>query len=498
MNLTAGTALQQGKYVLGNSLAQSALGLTFRATQARSQQPVVLQTLRVQPQTDIAHLKRRFIEEAQRLAQCQHPGLVRVLDVFEEGGLPFAVLDDVAGQTLAERVRSRGPLPEAEAVQYIRQAGSALSVMHRQGLLHREVNPEHLIRPKGASFVVLVGLGIAHYAVLGVPDSAETISPYAALELQQRQINLTPAVDLYALAGTLYFLVTGQEPIAALRRTQTPLRSPRQLQPQLSSAIEQAILNGMALNPSERPQTVAAWFSLLPNHQPTVPGGVHGAGQPRAIDLPNPVASNGSSRTTAPPAPPLIPVVASTPVAPTHAPETYSPNTHTVAASNRPSLPTPMIAKSRLPKALLLTGAVAIAGGAGLGLALRLSAAHGIGPTLFQTRQDFPPVQNWPLQAAPEELSTAPPPPVDPLPMRSFAPAPLPKVRYSPSPSPQPVTPEPLPSATIEASPLPTASPTIPSVQPSPQPSPVPSAVLSPRPLPSVQTPANAPGLQRL
>ncbi|MBW4690744.1 MAG: protein kinase [Lyngbya sp. HA4199-MV5] len=489
MNLSAGTALQQGKYVINSSLAQSALGLTFRATQARSHQPVVLQTLQVQPQADSAHLKRRFIEEAQRLAQCQHPGLVRVMDIFEEGGLPFAVMDDVAGQPLTERVRSRGALPETEAVQYMRQVGSALSVLHRQGLLHRDIAPEHLIRPKGAPFVVLVGLNLTHGAVLGVPDSAEEASPYAAPEQHQRQVNLTPATDLYGLAATLYFLVTGQEPIASPRLTQTSLRSPRQLQPQLSTEIEQAILSGMALNAQERPQTVAGWLALLPNGHsvPGEQGSPHATEHPRsAIKLPNPTAlPNGASPPTAPPAPanPTIPVALTT---------------HTTAPPTRPPMVLPVAtAKSRLPKALLLTAAIAIAGGAGLGLALRLSAAHGIGPTFFQTQQDFPPVKNWPLQASPAALSTAPPPP-EPLPLRSFAPEPLPRVKFSPSASPTPLTPEPSPSATIEPSPEPTPSSTIPSAQPSPPLNLAPSPALSPRPIPSVQAPADTQGLQRL
>lgn len=503
MNLTAGTALQHGKYVLNSPLGQRPLSLTFRATQTRSNQTVVLQTMRVQPQLDSAHLKRRFMEEAQRLAQCQHPGLMRVLDVFEEGGLPFAVMDEVAGQTLAERVRSRGALPEAEALQYIRQAGSALSVLHRQGLLHRGITPAHLIRPQGAPFVVLGGLHIAHHTVLGVPDSTDMVSPYAALELHQRQVHLTPATDLYALAATLYFLVTGQEPIAASRRSQTPLPSPRQLQPSLSSAIEQAILSGMALNAQERPQTVAAWFALLPNDQslPAVQGGIHGGGYPRAaIDLPNPTASSNGGRTTPPPAPPLVPVAASphavTTAPPTQAPGTHSPHIHAAVAPNRPSIPSPVVAKSRLPKALLLTSAVAIAGGAGLGLALRLSAAHGIGPTFFQTQQDFPPLQNWPLQAAPADLSTAPPPP-EPLPIRSFVPERLPKVKVVPSPSPTLVTPEPSPSQPIEASPAPATSPASP-VLPSTFPSPAPSINPIPRPIPSVQAPVTPQGAPRL
>ena len=493
MNLTAGTPLQNGKYILQNQLRKGAWGITFRAIQAPSSQSVVLKTLLTQPQTDSAHLKQRFVEEARRFAQCQHPGLARVLDVFEESGLPFVVLDYVAGQTLAEQVRSREPLSELEAVPYIRQAGSALSVMHRQGLLHHDVKPENLVRPKGASFVVLVGFDLAHYGVLGVPDGAETLSPYAALERYQRQVNLTAATDVYALAATLYFLVTGQVPIAASRRQQETLMPPRQLQPNLSAAIEQTILSGMALNPQERPQTIAAWFALLPDHQslPAVQGTSNETEQPRAvISLPNSAAaSNGSSRPTAPPAP-APPLVSATPTQTTHQ------MTHSAASVTQQSVPkSGTTAKSRLPKALLMTAAIAIAFGSGLGLALRFSAAHGIGPTFtfFQTKQDFPPEQNWPLQASPDALSTAPAV-SEPPPVRNFDPIPPLKIKPAPQPSVTLPKPAPSPTAPIEATPTPALSPFTPVVPPSPLPSPVLPTNPTPRPLPAGSPPANPPG----
>ncbi|WP_181357762.1 serine/threonine-protein kinase [Stenomitos frigidus] len=483
MNLTAGTALQNGKYILQNLLGQSTLGITFRAIQAPSNQSVVLKTLQIQPQTDSAHWKRRFVEEARRVAQCQHPGLARVLEVFEESGLPCVVMDYVAGQTLAEYVRSRAPLPELEAVQYVRQAGAALSVLHRQGLLHRDVKPENLVRPKGASFVVLVGFGMAHYAVLGVPDRAESLSPYAAIELHQRQVNLTTATDIYGLVSALYFLVTGQAPMTASRRHQSALIPPRQLQPQLSTAIEQAILSGMAINPQDRPQTIADWFALLPVHQP-LPAvqGLTNGGEPRAaIDLSRTgAASNGSSHPTGPPTAPPTPA----PQAPTAVTQT----TQSIAPSQWSAASPVPTSKSRLPKALMMTAAIAIAFGAGLGLALRFSAAHGIGPTFFQTNQDFPPVQNWPLQAAPADFSTAPPLP-EPPPMRSLTPERPLTIQPAPRPSPTQPKPTPSPTAPIEATPTPTLSPFIPAVPPSPLPSPALPTNPAPRPATSVQPP---------
>src|SRR5579883_336042 len=304
MNLTAGTPLQNGKYIVSHPLGQRQWGATFKATLSRSQQPIVLKTMHPPMHVDHAALKQRFLEEAKRFSQCQHPGLVRVMDVFEESGLPFAAMDYVEGQSLAERVKSHGALPEDRAIQYIRQVGSALSVIHRHNQVHRDVKPENLIRPKGANFVVLVDFGIAQYARLALPHELQNLvqGNYEAIEQSQPSALLTPATDIYALAATLYFLVTGQMPIAAVKRNHTLLPSPRQLQPNLSAAMEYAILSGMAMNPAERPQTIAAWFALLPdsNPLPAVHEFPSSVGQAMAAThLPQPTqTTNGAGRPT--------------------------------------------------------------------------------------------------------------------------------------------------------------------------------------------------------
>uniref|UniRef100_A0ACD5H1V3 Protein kinase domain-containing protein n=1 Tax=Desertifilum tharense IPPAS B-1220 TaxID=1781255 RepID=A0ACD5H1V3_9CYAN len=71
--------------------------------------------------------------EAQRLAKCAHPNIVKVLDFFEESGLSFIVMEYIPGQTLAELIKSGQPLPEVKAVHYLRQVAEALSVVHQNG-----------------------------------------------------------------------------------------------------------------------------------------------------------------------------------------------------------------------------------------------------------------------------------------------------------------------------------------------------------------------------
>lgn len=88
--LSVGTTLQGGKYRLDALLSQGGFGVTYRATHTLLHQPVVLKTLNLQqePPKRIHDLGERFIQEAQRLAQFNHPHIVRVSDCFIEGGVP--------------------------------------------------------------------------------------------------------------------------------------------------------------------------------------------------------------------------------------------------------------------------------------------------------------------------------------------------------------------------------------------------------------------------
>lgn len=467
MNLTTGTTLQNGKYALSNSLGQGDLGLTLKATQTSLSQSVVLKTIRPSPKVpvDFACLRQHFLESAQRFAQCQHPGLVRLVDLFEESGVPFAVMDYVAGESLADQVQPRHPMAEAEAVQYIRQVGSALTALHRNGLVHQDVKPENLIHPAGTDFVVLVDYRILHHAALGIsePPTALSNTGFAAIEQYQPPAKLTPATDIYALAATLYFLVTGRQPMAANQRLKSPLASPRKLQPNLSLELEAAILSGMELNPQKRPQTIAAWFSLLPGSAPLAPVQLSTSAETTSA-IAAPAAEEGTANGKLQNTLPLTSSAAQPPV----------PAQITRASQPELSHPSPQImpARSRLPHAMVVTGIIAASCGLGLGLSLRLSAVSGIGPKIFNTKQTFPPLENWPQVAEPATtpLTTLP----EVLPSQESPPPLLQPRTVAPSPSPLPET-SPVPAPSVEPSPAPEPAA---SVMPSPVPEPVPQPTL--------------------
>jgi serine/threonine protein kinase len=267
---TAGQHLQNGKYEIQEVLGQGGFGITYRALHLRLNEAIVIKTpneyLKHDPDYD--KYVQRFVNEGQilaRLSREPHPHIVRVWDLFEEGDVPCLVMDFVPGENLFQLVRRKGALSETEIVPCIRQIGEALATIHEAGLVHRDAHPGNIIiRPSGGA--VLIDFGIVKELIPSTQSSTgeagnRGFAPYEQISRGSRD----PTVDVYCLAATLYFAVTGQRPVPSLDRKlhDAVLISPRQLNPTLSKHINLAILEGMALEAEERPPTMQKWLELL-------------------------------------------------------------------------------------------------------------------------------------------------------------------------------------------------------------------------------------------
>lgn len=267
--LAAGKTLQGGKYTLNQEIGRGGFGITFKATHHYLEQEVVMKTIneKLRQHPDFAKFEQQFQDEARRLATCVHPNIVRVSDFFVEDGLPYMVMEYIPGETLGEAFILPGiPLPEATAIHYIRQIGAALQVVHSNGLLHRDIKPDNIILRRGTQEVILIDFGIAREFNNGVRQTHTGIvsEGYSPIEQYLTQAMRTPATDVYGLAATLYALLTGQVPLPALLRDREQMPAPRELQPHLSAAVNQAVMRGMAVESRFRPATVAEWLQLLP------------------------------------------------------------------------------------------------------------------------------------------------------------------------------------------------------------------------------------------
>jgi len=259
--------LQGGKYTLEQELGRGGFGITIKATHNYLGQPVVIKTLNesLSQHPNFADFKNKFQDEAKRLALCVHPNIVRVSDFFVEDGQPYMVMDYIPGQTLAEVIFSGQPLPEAIAVHYIRQIGNALIVVNQNNLLHRDIKPQNIMLHQDTQEVILIDFGIAREFIAGKTQIHTNLvsDGYAPPEQYLPQGKRTAATDVYGLAATLYTLLTGQLPVPAPRRVEEEMPTPRELQPQLSVTVNQAVLRGMALDIQHRAKTVDEWLKFL-------------------------------------------------------------------------------------------------------------------------------------------------------------------------------------------------------------------------------------------
>lgn len=517
MNLTAGSTLQNGKYILNTVLEQAGFGATYQAICTRSEQPVVIQTLRedLRQQPEFARVKQHFLEEANQLAKCQHSNLVKTIDVFEELDSPFLVTNQVSGRTLAEIVQSSGALAESQALHAIRQLGAALRVLHQHHLLHRNIKPKNLVQCDRTGFVVLINFGIAQGENFSdSPQQGHLSAGYTALEQYYPKVGLTPATDVYGLAATFYFLLTGKTPTAAPMRDRQPLPDLRQLKSDVNPAIEQAILQGMAVEAHLRPQSIEAWLALLPNpFAPTTNGSNNGLNNNNGSNN----GSNGSNGVrqadvstfiTSPPINGLEVASSSTAVvAPggTSAKPAVGHSSTTAAVTIAPAnfQASPAEFTDRWWRVLKITSTIAVVAGIGFGLAVRISGGRSPGSTLFNTEQAFPPSDNWPGTRVADplpEVDSQNTLPVQPEPEPIYQrpePAPLP-----PQPAQTPEMVEPEDTIVEEASPTPSPVPTTnaaPPLESTPSESPADLADPAPTPAAPAQpdlAPSPAPTLQ--
>jgi eukaryotic-like serine/threonine-protein kinase len=352
-----GQTLQNGKYTLDQELGRGGFGITYKATHHYLGQVVVIKTLNefIRQSTNFAEFKRKFQDEGRRLALCSHPSIVRVIDFFVEEDLPYLVMDYIPGKSLDAVVLPDNPLPEATAVHYIRQVGEALKVVHRNGLLHRDVKPQNLILRDDNQQIVLIDFGTAREFSPGVVQTHTNLisAGYAPIEQYLSKEKWTPATDVYGLAATLYTLLTAQIPIASILRDRQALPEPRSLRPDLSPAVNQAVLRGMAVEVQHRPASVDEWLALLANAGATA--------SPMNTAIP----------TVPPPTAATIPVI---PQHPAHHATVSPSRTRAVSPSRTQAvIPATPQQKSSGGRVLLILGAVCIATLVGAALAALLS-----------------------------------------------------------------------------------------------------------------------------
>ena len=270
---TPNTELQNGQYIIKKVIGGGGFGETYLAEDTGLSRLVVIKTLNREQRekTDFADRQGKFKEEGISLARCNHPHIVKVYSTFLADGLHAIVMEHIDGDDLEVYVESytadNGYLSEAEALGYIDQIGQALECVHEQGLLHRDIKPSNILLRRKTKEAVLIDFGLAREFQPGKIRSmtAKKTEGYAPIEQYERRGDFGYYTDVYALAATLYSLLTNRVPIPANYRAEedVKLSPPQKFNQQISDKVNAAILKGMELEPQNRPQTVREFRELL-------------------------------------------------------------------------------------------------------------------------------------------------------------------------------------------------------------------------------------------
>jgi len=270
---TPNTQLQNGQYIIQKVIGGGGFGETYQAKDTEENRLVVIKTLNREQQQkqDFIDRQKKFRREALDLAKCYHPHIVQVYDTFLENGLQAIVMEHIDGDNLESYVDNYfnecGFLSEAEALRYIDQIGQALECVHERKLLHRDVKPSNIILRQKTQEAVLIDFGLAREFQIGKirTMTASKTEGYAPIEQYERRGDFGYYTDVYALAATLYTLLTVRVPIPSHYRAEDNviLSPPQKYNQNISNQTNAAILKGMELEPGNRPQTIREFREML-------------------------------------------------------------------------------------------------------------------------------------------------------------------------------------------------------------------------------------------
>jgi hypothetical protein len=223
-----------GRYSIDRELGRGGMGIVYLAHEVHLDRLVAIKLLPPERATDPA-LREKFLREARLAAKLSHPNIIPIHSVAESGEFVYFVMAFVDGETLADRVRTRGPFTGAEGARVLREVAWALAHAHSQGLVHRDVKPENILLEAGTGRALVADFGIAAVTAddvaTGVTGTPEFMSPE-----QGAGAAVDARSDIYSLGATAFYAFSGRLPFEGRNATEIVARHATEMAPALASS----------------------------------------------------------------------------------------------------------------------------------------------------------------------------------------------------------------------------------------------------------------------
>ena len=284
-----------GPYVVLDRLGEGGMGEVFKARPANGQEVVVLKVVRPDLLADEA-ITQQFMWEIQALSRLSHPNVIKTIGAYRAAGQHFFTMEYIEGTDLARLVQQSGPLPVAQACEYVRQAALGLEHAHEHCLVHRDIKPANLLltlppatrepvdvgtsAPAPKALIKIIDWGLADRRLpAGYRASTDAPLPrselvgtadYLAPEQAQNAEKAGIQADIYSLGCTLYHLLTGQVPFPGgslmqklLKHQQAEPAPVGGLRPDVPAGVVGVLHKMMAKKPENRYRTPAMVAAAL-------------------------------------------------------------------------------------------------------------------------------------------------------------------------------------------------------------------------------------------
>lgn len=272
-------------------LGEGSFAKVYLAREKALDRPVAVKVLRAEVAQDVTAC-RRFLREARLSARIHHRNVVAVHRVgeLESDGRPYLIMEYIDGRTFEDILAAGGPLDEAEAREVAGEVCAALEAAHELGIIHRDVRPGNIMRTRDGERIVLADFGLAGIfeasgdAIARLTGAGEILGDVRYTPPEQLVGEaVRPGSDMYALAVTIYELLTGGGPFpevtAAARLIQahasgkpTPIR---EIRADVSAGLEDILLRCLQKLPDRRPSATLMRQRLAgPRDEPAATGAV--------------------------------------------------------------------------------------------------------------------------------------------------------------------------------------------------------------------------------
>lgn len=248
------------RYRLLSQQGSGGMSVIYRATDLALGRQVAVKILRPSLTNDPTFLTR-FRQEARNVANLQHPNIVTVHDVGQDGNTHYIVMELIEGDDLKKIIRAKAPLPIDRALDIAIKICAGIGYAHRAGLVHADVKPQNVLVTEGDN-VKVTDFGIAQaLAAADVTERQKVVwgSPHYFSPEQAQGKSPTPASDVYSIGVVLFEMLTGRLPFMGNDQQELALAHIRQLpphiqdiNPQVPEQLDRIVQKVLSKEPSAR------------------------------------------------------------------------------------------------------------------------------------------------------------------------------------------------------------------------------------------------------